>query len=347
MTATAHLMSGAPLEEDSVETLQQTVRDLESKASQLQEIQEAPDLYRAEEIRNIELRKQALDEEIASLQAHMPRLFKGKHKARIEDLRIDMKYLDAQLEKIASDRANYLDSLPSQVEQTARELELARRELAEHEPGPHSPEPAKRSLELLQRPLESVEPPRDPDAQPRERAEPHGRNTFYGEAMRPALFALMEARLRFLDGQKAAMALLEQMKSKGLSAEDQQKCRILYDYVVGLLCMEWFPGDPDPLITDLRDRVREWKTPVESDDAIFELALANGLMIMPLQVMSRLEQSLMAGDVRHRMREIERICPGALESSERKCVHVRRIADADWLRNLAEKGLERLNQIRR
>jgi len=132
-----------------------------------------------------------------------------------------------------------------------------------------------------------------------------------------------------------------------LSAEEQLKCRILYDYVVGLLCMEWFPGDPDQLVTDLRDRAREWKTPGESDDAIFELALANGLMIMPLQVMSRLEQSLMPGDVRHRLREVERLCPGALESSERKYMHVIRIADSEWIRKLAEKGLDRLNLIRR
>jgi hypothetical protein len=137
------------------------------------------------------------------------------------------------------------------------------------------------------------------------------------------------------------------MERRNPAEEAEEKSRILYDYVMGLLCMEWFPGDPEPLVADLRDRARAWNASEDSDDAPFELALANGLMITPLQVMSMLEQSLMAGDARRRMKKIEEMCPGAMETCERKFAHVMRIADADWLRKLAQKGLDRLNQIRR
>jgi hypothetical protein len=47
------------------------------------------------------------------------------------------------------------------------------------------------------------------------------------------------------------------------------------------------------------------------------------------------------------MKEIEGACPGAMETSERKCIHVMRNADADWERKQAERGLDRLNQMRR
>ena len=297
---------------DSAENLRQAVRDLESKASELQEeMQKEPSLYRAEETRVLEIRKRALEEEIIGLEARTPRFGKGKHKLRIEDLRIDMRAPLSRLAEIASDRANYMNSLSTQLEETTRELELARRELA--------------ALET---------------------------EAFYRETMRPALIDLVEARaaddrLRFLDRYKEAAALLGQMKREGVDGEEQQKCWVLYDYVLGLACMEWFPGDPGPLMADLRDRTRAWNGSADSEDAMFELAVANGLLLMPLQVMRKLEQSSKAGDVPHRMRQIEETCPGALETSERKCIHAMRIADQDWLRQLAGKGLDRLNQIRR
>ena len=325
MSATAHFSS-----DPSVEELQQTVRDLESKVSELREIQREPAHYRAEETSALEIRKRAIDDEIAQLEAHPPRLFKGKHKHQIEDLRIDKNYLDSQIARIESDRASYMGSLTAQIEQTERELEVARHELSEHETEREPLERPERKAPIA--PVASM-----PSPAPRE-------ETAYRETMRPALFALMDARV---GDDRPRDRPNGRMDREGLDEEAEQKGRILYDYVVGLLCMEWFPGDPEPLITDLRNRARAWSASVDSNDAPFELALANGLMITPLQVMTRLEQSLMAGDVRRRMKKIEETCPGALETSERKYNHVLRIADAEWLRKLAQRGLDRLNQLRR
>lgn len=395
MTATSQLTSDAPLQ--NVEDIQQNIRDLEYKLAQLREIEQSPDLYRAEETRNLELRKKALEDEINALQKRTPRLFKGRHMQKIDDLRIDMRYLDTKLADIANDRAIFVNVLPAEMERTSRELENARRGLAELDPEHPYMEPAEparaaveapeqyvesseptlksngwheeeaeaavesdtQPVQSNERPVESSEQRGEPNGQyrepngrsaeptpgPAEPAESRVRKTFYRAAMKPVLCDLMEARLRFMDAQKAAASRLDQMKSERLDDEDQQKSRILYDYVVGLLCAEWFSGDPEPLVTDLRDRARDWKGSEESDDAIFELALANGLMITPLQVASRLEQSLVPGDRDHRVREIERLCPGALDTCERKFNHVMRIADAMWLRTLAQKGLDRLNQI--
>ena len=365
MAATAHLSSDPPTQtRDSVEDLQQIVRDLEVKESELRRIQASPDLYRAEETSNIALRKRAIEDEIAQLEAHPPRLFKGKHKMRIEDLRIDLRYLDTQLVKIENDRAHYVSWVPTELQRTANELEIARQRLAMREPARR--EPVNREPE-----------PREPENRESERHEPASRepeyrepvtyeaeshaveeperlvdDTFYRETMAPAILALMEARmdddrLRFLDGYKQATTLLGRRQLQGVDDEAQQKSRILYDYVLGYPCMEWFPGDPAQLLTDLRDRARAWNSTADSDDAPFELALAYGLMIVPRQVMAKLEQSPKAGDVRHRMKQIEEACPGAMEASERKCIHVMRIADAEWLRKQAEWGLDRLNQLRR
>jgi hypothetical protein len=342
MAATTHFSPDSPLEfRDSVEERHQALRDLESKLSELREMQASPDGYRASETSDLEIRKRALQDEITQLEAHPPRLFKGKHKLRIEDLRIDMNYLDSQIAKIASDRANYMSSLASQIDETEAELELARRELGDQQP-------KNRGLKIHKpenREAESHEPENHTFETP-------GDDTFYRETMAPALLALIEARrdedrLRFLDGYREATTLLGRRQLEGLDDEAQQKTRILYDYVLGYPCMDWFPGDPALLLADLRDRARAWNASVDSNDAPFELALAYGLMIVPRQVMSKLEHSPKAGDVRHRMKQIEEACPGALEISERKCIHVMRIADTDWLRKLAEQGLDRINQIRR
>jgi len=352
MAATTHFApDSSPEFRDSVEDRQQAVTDLELKLSELRQTQMSPDLYRAKETSDLEIRKRALQDEITQLEAHPPRLFKGKHKLRIEDLRIDMKYLDSQIAKIASARANYLSSLASQIDETEAELERARRELGVQVP-------KNRGLEIYKpehREPENPEPenrgPENPEAESHTFEAP-GDDTFYRETMEPVLLALIEARrdedrLRFLDGYKEATTLLGRRQLEGADDEAQQKSRILYDYVLGYPCMEWFPGDPALLLADLRDRARARNSAVDSEDAPFELALAYGLMIVPRQVMAKLEQSSKAGDVRHRMKQIEEACPGALEISERKCIHVMRIADADWLRKLAETGLDRINQIRR
>lgn len=331
MTATIQVSSGR----QSVEHLQEKIRDLETRAT------------------DIEVQKHALEAQIADLETHRPRLFKGKHKDRLQDLHIDLKYLNTKLANIASERAHYLDELP-ETEQNGSEPELARPELPERENGIPSIEvstpreqPAEvPSIEVPESRYQETEIPAVEAAQTRDH------EAFYRETIRPALLALVKARvaddrLAFVDGFNEVMALLGRMNGAGLNEEAQQKCRILFDYVLGFPCSEWFPGDPGPLMADLAERARTWNASVESDDAPLELALANGLMLMPLQLTRKLEKSPKAGDVRHRMKQIEETYPGALEASERKCIHVLRTADADWLRKRAEKGLDRLNQIRR
>jgi hypothetical protein len=327
MSASMQFESGR----DSVEHLQEHIRDLEARASELRAMQNSPPIDRADELADLEVRRHALEGEIAELEKHPPRLFKGKHRDKIQDLRIDMKYLDTKIAKITSERGQHTSTLTSQIEQTESELVQARRELMDH------PE------------IASYQPPPEREAPPADRSE---QEAFYRDTMRPALLALMEARmdedrLRFLDGYKEVTSLLWRMNGKGLDEEAEQKCRILYDYVLGFPCAEWYPGDPGELIVDLRDQTHTWNASADTDDMVFELALANGLMIMPLQVTRKLEHSPRAGDVPHRIRQIEGACPGAIETSERKCVHVLRHAEADWQRQLAEKGLDRLNQIRR
>src|SRR6185369_16833861 len=267
MTATAQLSSDPPA---TTEELQHTVRDLESKASELREIQNAPDRYRAEETRDLELRKRALQDEIAQLEAHPPRLFMGKHKMRLEDLRIDLRYLDTQLVKIENDRAHYLSWLPTEIQRTANELELARRELGRHGVEIREPEPRRSEIHSFQAPEPRTEEVRETQ-EPQETQEPlEADDTFYRETMAPAILALMEARmdenrLRFIDGYREATTLLGRRQLAGLDDAEQEKCRILYDFVLGYPCVEWFPGDPALLLADLRDRARAWNSSVDSD----------------------------------------------------------------------------------
>src|SRR5262245_48092169 len=169
----------------SEEDLQKAIRDLESKAAEL------------------EVKKHALEAQLAELQAHPPRLFKGKHRDKVQDLRIDMKYLDSQIAKIASDRARYLDSLSSEVERTESEPEVSRQELAELDTeSPAFVAPAPR--ETADTRVTSGR---------RDAVEHRDLGAFYRETMRPALLALMDARrcedrLAFLDGYKKVTGYL-------------------------------------------------------------------------------------------------------------------------------------------
>lgn len=120
----------------------------------------------------------------------------------------------------------------------------------------------------------------------------------------------------------------------------------LHAYVVGYLCMKWYPGDPDELLSKLADVDGELRDQ-ESDDDLLELALGVGLMLNPLRIMSLLEKTGHGGSVSHRMQQIEGIYPGNLAACERKFMHVMRISPQEWPRKLAENGLDRLNEIRR